>query len=141
MPTWSTAGSRAAVTWLGELGIRAPGTRWYVEIALDVRDLPAPVEYDERVDTRFHVEIYSEEWGYMFCHAGRLSRVRVTDIPFVHGRDDYHLLPETPALDQIATLIRRLESQHGLAFRRDLALIHTDLANAELAIRAWVARL
>ena len=129
------------MSWLGERGLPAPETRWYVEIALDVRDIPAPADYDERVDTRFHLEIYSEEWGYLFCHRGRLSRIRVTDIPFVHGRDDHRLLSTTQALGQIATLIRSLESQHGIAFRRDLALVQTDLANAELAIRAWVARL
>src|SRR5690348_9029878 len=81
---WSTMGGRAAAFWLESQRIPRPAGRWAIEISLDVRDFPAPAEFDERTDTRFHLDLYAEEWGVLFCHAGRLSRVRVTDIPFVH---------------------------------------------------------
>lgn len=141
VPTWSTAGSRAAAEWLADRQVPAPRTRWAVEIALDVRDEPAPCEFDERVDTRFHLEIYSEEWGLLFCHAGRVSRIRITDVEFVHGRDDYHLQGTVPPLAQIGSLLRALEDRFRIAFRRDLALVLTDIDGAEPAIRAWIQTL
>ena len=141
VPTWSTAGSRASAQWLADLNIPAPHTRWAVEIALDVRDQPAPCEFDEHVDTRFHLEIYSEEWGLFFCHGGRVSRIRVTDIEFVHGRDDFALHGAIPPLANIGRLLRDLEDRYRVAFRRDLALVLTDIDGAEPAIRAWVQAL
>ena len=115
--------------------------RWHVEIALDVVDGPAPVEFDERTATRFHIDLYSEEWGVFFCHAGRSSWVRVTDIAFVHGRDDFGLLAEMPALPDLGAWLRRLEQQHGVVFQRAFARVRTNLANAEPVIRRWIASL
>src|SRR5689334_6809997 len=85
-----SAGSKGVVEaygWVDGLGLNPPpGTlRWHAEISLDVVDGPARVEFDDRTDTRFHIDVYSEEWGYFFCHGGRVSWIRVTDIPFVHG--------------------------------------------------------
>src|SRR5947207_487774 len=79
--------------------------------------------FDERTDTRFRVEIYSEEWGFLFCHAGQASWIRVTDVPFVHGRDDFKLLPSMPALKDLGTLLRSVEQQHHVRFRRRNALV------------------
>lgn len=135
-----TSGSRAAFEWLGARDITAPPTRWHVAIGLDVRDIPAPATFDEASDTRFHVEIYAEEWGWFFCHQGRASWIRVTDQPFVHIRDDYRLLDETPGLSNIGTLLRALESRHALQFRRDLAFVSTNLS-AEPKIREWIQAL
>ena len=115
--------------------------RWHVEIALDVRDEPAQLEFDEATATRFQLEIYAEEWGFLFCHAGLLSRIRINNIAFVHGRDDYRLLGSMPPLAQIGSLVRELEQRHGIAFRREHALVLTDLAGAEPAIRAWLRTL
>lgn len=134
-----TAGMLAARNWLTARRIAAPALlRWYAEITLDVIEGPARLEYDERTDTRFRIEVYSEEWGFVFCHEGRASWIRVTDIPFVHGRDDFRLLDSTPALKDLALLVRMIERQHGLRFRRELAAVRTNLPDAEPAIRAWV---
>lgn len=137
----TTPGSKAAFEWLATRRIPAPSTRWHVAIGLDTRDEPALASFDEATDSRFHVEIYSEEWGFFFCHAGRASWIRVTDLPFVHMRDDYKLLAQTPTLDTIGTLLRSLEDQHGVKFKREHAYVNTNLVNAEPAIRAWILKL
>lgn len=103
--------------------------------------MPAPASFDEASDSRFHIEIYAEEWGYFFCHHGRASWIRVTDVAFVHIRDDYQMLGETPALSAIGTLLRAVEARHGLAFRREHAFVSTNLVSAEPAIRAWIQSL
>src|SRR6185312_10788992 len=64
----------------------------------------APSEFDETTSSRFHLDIYLEEWGVFFCHAGQSSRIRVTDMAFVHGRDDFQLLGVTPQLKDIGWL-------------------------------------
>ena len=88
-----TAGKLAAQGWLRARALSAPAfTAWHVEVSLDVRDEPAPMLFDERRDTRLRIEIYSEEWGVFFCHHAKASWIRVTDIAFVHGRDDFNLL-------------------------------------------------
>ena len=115
--------------------------RWHVAIGLDVRDTPALASFDEATDSRFHIEIYGEEWGYFFCHGGKASWIRITDQAFVHMRDDYGLLASTPKLEDIGKTLRAVEQQHGLKFRRDLAFVSTSLVNAEPAIRTWVESL
>ena len=137
-----TAGKRAAHGWLRSRGLTPPAlTPWHVEISLGLDDATPPLEIDVRTDTRLRLEIYSEEWGLFFCHRGKASWIRVTDIPFVHGRDDFRLLPVVPALDGIGSLVRLLERQHALAFRRDHALIRTNVPGAEPAARSWVRSL
>ncbi len=138
---WSSAGALAARAWLHERNITSPEfQRWYAHVVLGVADRP-PAQLDERTATYFRLEIYSEEWGYFFGHAKAASWIRVTDTPFVHGRDDYRLLARTPPLREIGQLVRALERQHGLAFRREHALVRTNLAGAETRIRAWVQTL
>lgn len=140
--SWMTTGARSAASWLGERGIVVPtGTRWHAEVLLDVIDARAPSEHDESTATRFHLDMYMEEWGFYFCHAGRCSWVRVTDQPFVHGRDDYNLLGLTPSLADIGQLLRHLELKHKIRFRREHANIRTNIPHGEPAIRAWVAAL
>jgi len=135
-------GAIASAHWLAQRRLSSTSVlRWHVEIALDVVDGPAPVEFDERTATRFHIDLYSEEWGVFFCHAGRSSWVRVTDIAFVHGRDDFGLLAEMPALPDLGAWLRRLEQQHGVVFQRAFARVRTNLANAEPVIRRWIASL
>lgn len=136
-----TVGSRASKSWLDALGVGPPGIRqWHVEISLATLDVVAPLNFDERSDSRFHVDIYAEEWGFFFCHAGRTSWIRVTDIAFVHGRDEFSLLAQAPTLADIGALLRGLENQHQLAFRRKHALVRTNIAGAEPGIRRWVEK-
>lgn len=138
----NTAGKGASEAhhWLKTLGLHPPPgrLRWHAEISLDVIDGPARVEFDERVDTRFHIDVYSEEWGFFFCHAARVSWIRVTDIAFVHGRDDHQLLTQTPAFENIGELLRRLEAKHNVHFNRQHAIIRTNIAAAEPQIRRWL---
>jgi hypothetical protein len=139
---WPTLGTAEARRWLDARGLSTPGRlRWYAEIALDVVDGPAPTEFDDRTDSRFQIDVYAEEWGFFFCHAGRASWIRVTDIAFIHGRDDYELLAETPVLSGVGPLLRSLEDRYDLHFQRAHALLRTNLAHAEAAIRRWVQSL
>ncbi len=139
--TW-TAGKLAAHTWLRTRALTPPAlVPWHIEASLDVRDAPASMLFDERRDTRFRIEIYSEEWGLFFRHQGRASWIRVTDIAFVHGRDDFQLLGTLPALKDIGLLLRSIERQYSVEFRRDHALIRTNVPNAEPVVRAWVQSL
>jgi len=135
----STVGSQGALTWLSARRLANPGLlRWQVEIAMGTGEEPVPAEFDETAATRLHLAIYSEEWGVFFCHGGRWSWIRVTDLAFVHTRDDFALLTWVPPLDQVSTLLRRIERDHVLRFRRDLASIQTNLPNAEPAVRNWL---
>ena len=138
----ATAGMLAARAWLAARQLQAPALgRWNATALLAPEDQPPAPDVDDRIDTRFRIEIYSEEWGYFFCHGGRASWVRVTDIAFAHGRDDFQLLPLTPALKDLGQLLRRIENQHAVRFRRELAHVVTNLAGAEPAVRQWVQSL
>ncbi len=99
---------------------------------------PPPSDFDETKTTRFHLDIYSEEWGVFFCHDGKASWIRVTDIAFVHGRDEHQLLAVVPPLRDISLLLRELERRHGIALQRKHASIRTNLANGEAHIRTWI---
>jgi hypothetical protein len=139
---WTNAGVLAARSWLAARGITPTGVhRWHVEVQLGVVDAPPPARFDIEHDTRFRIEIYSEEWGYFCCHGGQASWIRVTDIPFVHGRDDFRLLTLTPGLKDLATIVRTFEKRLDVKLRREHALVRTNLVNAEPAIRRWVQSL
>jgi hypothetical protein len=138
----ATTGMYASHQWVVARGLTPPALkRWHATILLGIEDRPPELEIDERHDTRFRIELYSEEWGYFFCHGGRSSWIRVTDIPFVHGRDDFHLLPLTPTLPDLGQLLRRLEASHEIEFRREHAAFSTNLDNAEAELRRWVRAL
>jgi hypothetical protein len=92
-------------------------------------------------ESRFRIEIFAEEWGFRFEHAGRESWIRVTDVPFVHGRDDHDLLRATPPLKKLGKLVRAIEVTHALAFDRGGAHIETTIAGGERVIRSWIAHL
>lgn len=137
-----SAGTRGSANWLAERGLtRTTEKRWHCEVSLATIDGLAPATFDDRVDTRFHIDIYSEEWGFFFCHGGRASWIRVTDIPFVHGRDDFQLLPKANVLGEIGSLLRGLESTHRIKFHRKGALVRTNVEGAEATIRSWVEAL
>jgi hypothetical protein len=123
---FTTPGAEAADRWLFALGLPAPA-RWHVEIAV-LAD----------AGTRFDLNIYAEEWGFCFQHAGRSSWVRVTDAAFVHGRDDHDLLAKAPDLLAISVLLADLEHEHGLAFRRATASVRTNIPDAPNIVRDWL---
>jgi hypothetical protein len=138
----SSAGAGAAARWLAHHKLHPPALkRWYVEVSLALDDAPPPPVFDDRIDTRFHIDIYSEEWGIFFCHRGNASWIRVTDIAFVHGRDDFDLLSRVVDLQRIGSVLRELERTHQLAFQRQHALVRTNLSSGELSIRRWVESL
>ena len=140
--SWSSAGALAAAAWLRQRNLSATHSmRWHIEIAMDTSAAPAQSEYDERRASRFHIDIYSEEWGVFFCHGGRSSWIRVTDIPFVHVRDDFALLGITPALKDLGALLRLVEQRNVIRFQRHLALVRTNLVSAEPTIRRWLESL
>ncbi|MGE5181866.1 MAG: hypothetical protein ACM31C_07380 [Acidobacteriota bacterium] len=85
--------------------------------------------------------MYPDEWGVFFCHGSRASWIRVTDQPFVHGRDDHALLGELPELHQIGHLLRSLEERYGLQFRREQALVRTNFGAGQKAVRDWLGSL
>jgi hypothetical protein len=133
------AGMLATGSWLAARGLLVPPrTRWEVTIALDVVDRPAQAAFSEARDTRFHIAIASTEWGFYFCHHGRASWIRVTDVPFVHERDDHALLVRMPPLRALGRLVRSLEDTYCVRFRREHAAIRSTITGAEPAIWEWV---
>lgn len=136
----STDGARASLEWVTSLGLVADKP-WYVEVALDVVERPATATYSGDSDTRLHLNIYPEEWGIFFCHGSRASWIRITDQPFVHGRDDYQLLGELPALATIGSLVHTLEDRHAIRFQREHALVRTNVTGGKPVVRKWLASL
>ena len=107
-----------------------PTTRdWFVEIAMHAGS------------SRFAIEIYAGEWGFAFQHDARTSWIRVTDIPFVHGQDDFKLLHETTSLMQIGELNRGVEHLYGIKFARDTAEIRASIPDSLPSIRDWLRSL
>ncbi len=77
----------------------------------------------------------------MFAHDGLVSWIRVTDIRFVHGRDDHMLLAETPTLREIGRLMRSLEQRHQVHLPRETATVRTSLPDADSRLREWATSL
>lgn len=121
-------GRHEAAGWLEALGLE-PLPRWHVEVSLDAG-----------AGTKFHVNVYAEEWGFAFHHARRSSWIRVTDIPFVHGRDDFGLIARVPALLSLGAFIAGLELEHGFKVARSTAAIRSNLAGARPVVRRWLSR-
>lgn len=118
-------GRDEAAAWLRGLGLKGLG-RWHVEITL------------ASGASRFHLYVYAEEWGFAFHHARQSSWIRITDIPFVHGRDDFRLIRETVALSDLSDQLDRLELEHDLAFARSTAIVRTNVTGAAAAVRRWL---
>jgi hypothetical protein len=127
----STLGARASAAWLAARGLDATRSpHWYVEIVLGGRDA---LDHGH-----FELDLYPEEWGFVFRSGRRVSSIRITDQPFVHGSDDHALLAETPPLERVGDLVRAIERKRRLPFQRDDVTVRSDLARAEAAVRAWV---
>ena len=128
----ANTGPIASAAWLAARELYPRDPKWRVEIEL------APSSTRE---LRLDLEIYAEEWGFRFSVRERVSWIRVTDVPFVHGRDDHSLLRETPPLRDIGSLVRTLEASHAIAFDRRAAAIRTTIDGGEPAIRSWLETL
>jgi hypothetical protein len=132
------AATLATSAWLSARGLIAP-PRWTVSIALDARPQPASHEFDAAHDTRFHISLNREEWGFFFCHAGKASWIRVTDVAGVFERDEYALVADVPPLRDLGSLVQKLEERHTIRFHRQHASIRTNIPAADSTIRIWVA--
>ena len=122
-------GPLATAAWCVSRGLFPKDRDWSVEVAMHVGS------------SRFVIEIFAAEWGFTFQHDGRVSWIRVTDIPFVHGQDDFQLLHETTSLMQIGTVLHHVEHLYGIKFPRDQALVRTSVEDAEPTILDWVRSL
>jgi len=124
-----TLGARASTRWLDERGLDGSRTvHWFVEISIDS---------DQR-DTRFELNIYPEEWGFVLRRGTKVSSIRVTDVPFVHGLDDFQLLATTPTLDELGELITTLERRFELRFLTVRAAVRSNLVRAAAMVRPWL---
>jgi len=133
------AGALAASAWLSARGLRVPPhEKWEVSIVLEAIDGEPPPQHAGASDTRLHIAIASSEWGFSFCHHSRVSWIRVTDLPFVHERDDYDLLRQVPPLRDLGKLVQALEERYRFKLRREHAAIHSTIPGAEANVRLWV---
>ena len=122
-------GALASAAWLLDRGIVPDQERWFVEVEL------------AGGDTRLVLEVYSEEWGFQLHHLGQASWIRVTDVAFVHGRDDHGMLARIPRLREIGLFVRELERRFRVRFDRDAARVRTSIPDAEPVLRAWIGAL
>lgn len=128
VPGSQNTGALATAAWCLARGIFPQDNLWFVEIALAAGA------------SRFTIEIYASEWGFALEHDDRTSWIRVTDIPFVHGRDDFELLAVASSLSQMRGVLAAIEAQHAVTFSRE-AVVRTNIEDALPAIRDWVATL
>lgn len=122
-------GARAAATWAAQVGLDVAGTpHWYVEICL----------HTDPNDAQLDLNIYPEEWGVVFRRGNRVSSIRVTDVPFVHGKDDHGLLTGFPELAQFDELLAGLERRYDLVFQRTQPAVRSNLRRALAGVRPWL---
>jgi hypothetical protein len=139
--TSSNAAMIAVGGWLSSRGLCPPiGQSWSIEVALDVAVGRAMIS-PQSVGTSFQLRMLADEWSYTFCHDGRVSSIRVADVPSVHDRDDHQLLASTPPLKDLASLIRKLEQRYGIHFQRRTASVRTTLTGAEPIVLSWAQSL
>lgn len=128
-PLRGIRGAIEAARWLELCGLDASSTpRWYVEI-----EIPSSVE-----GMSLELRIYQEEWGFVFRTPTRVSSIRVTDVPFVHGADDLGLLSLTPPLDRISDLLDILQKRFHMSFHRTRPTVRSNFARATAAVRTWL---
>lgn len=112
---------------------------WSIELAMGITSTKVLVA--QPASTSFHVRLTAGEWGYTFSHDGRLSTIRVGDVPSVHDRDDHQLLASTPSLKELGGFVRKLEQRYDIRFQRQHAAVRTSLAGAEPVVLAWASTL
>lgn len=123
-----TVGAVESNAWLSQRGLSARQAQWYVEVEI-ISDTPG---------VRFEINIYPEEWGFVFRDGIRVTSIRVTDIAFVHGLDDHGLLRHTPALERISDLLGKLEQRYGMAFDRERPAVRSNLVDATAVVAPWL---
>jgi hypothetical protein len=134
------SGGAEAAEWIAARGLSTGGkTRWNVNVCLDVVDAPANAAYAGDTATRFHLDLYRDEWGFVFVHKGKTSHIRRTDTAFVSGDDGHKLLKQMPALAEIGAFVRALEAKYNVAFKRQHALVRSNLAGAKATLGEWIA--
>jgi hypothetical protein len=111
-------------------GLRTESTEWRISIALD-NDARAPTAH-------FNITIDDEGWSFTFEHAGKASRIRLTDEPIIQEGDDFDLMRSIPNLEQIGVLLTGLERRYDVYFRRLHAQIETTIDRSESTVRLWV---
>lgn len=121
-------GALASAAWCAERALFPKDPNWSVEIALHADEW------------RFTIEIYAQEWGFAVRHLERTSWIRVTDVAFVHGSDDFQLLRNTPHLGSIGELIASIEIDQRIVFGRANAIVQSSFGGEDV-IRAWVRSL
>lgn len=126
----TNTGALAAAAWCVARDLVPTAARWRVEICLE----------DLAHDARLLIEIFNDEWGYRLCRGERESWIRVTDIAFVHGHDDFELLARTPRLEHLGVLVRALEDEHAVTFDRVQPMIRSTLDGIE-RIATWASTL
>jgi hypothetical protein len=129
-------GPLASAAWLLARGLLPTGAKWFVEI-----ELAAAGNADRAQTGKLLLEVYAEEWGYRFEHDGRISWIRVTDVPFVHGRDEHGLLSKTPRLEQIGALMREIEQAKEIEFQRQHAIVRSNVPDEDGVIATWIKKL
>ena len=125
----TNTGPLAAAAWLIDRGLSPHDDRWFIEITLAAGS------------TTFRLEVYAQEWGFELKHEHRVSWIRVTDVAFVHGRDDHQLLRRVPRLRTIELFLVELERSLGVRFDRTTPRIRTSIGGALPALQAWILRL
>jgi hypothetical protein len=129
MSKHQTIGALASAAWVERHGLHVSGTpHWYLEISIPT----------DAADTRFEINIYPEEWGIIFRRGNRVSSIRVTDLPFVHGLDDHRLLQHVSDIETIDHILALLEQRYDLAFHRMKATVRSNLTRAASIVRAWL---
>jgi hypothetical protein len=123
-----TLGAAASNRWLADRRLESTASHWYVEITIDT----------DVLDVRFELNIYPEEWGFVFRYGRRVSSIRITDVAFVHGRDEHQLLSKTPPLERIGELLADLEQRYGVTFAHKSAIVKSNLIRATATIRPWL---
>jgi hypothetical protein len=130
--------TNASTKWLAARRLNSPSRKhWMVAIVLDAAD-PRSVSAYTEVDTRLYIEIDSTEWGILFCRGRESSWIRVAGTPRVHEHDDFRLLPYVMDLRDLGAIVQLIERRFGLRFRRQHAVIHTDLDDAQQKILLWL---
>src|SRR5687767_1983330 len=121
-------GRAEAAAWLEAMGLQA-APRWHVEVSVPAGD-----------STVFHLNVYAEEWGFALHHGDRSSWIRVTDIPFVHGRDQFGFITRVPPLRSIARFLAALELDHDIKWQWSDAAVLSNIAHANQVVSRWLTR-
>lgn len=131
----------AVGAWLSSRGLVPPVNQpWSIDVAFAVSDGRAAIT-PASIGTSFQLRVHPDEWMYSFCHAGRVSSIRVVDVPGVIDRDDHQLLAQTPPLRDVGQLVRKLEQRYGIYFQRRSASCRSTLPGAEPVVLAWATSL